>query len=539
MIRKLLTISVLAFTMNAICQEKFVSHVWKGDNGDGTYRNPIIYADYSDPDVCRNGNDYWMTASSFDCVPGLPILHSTDLVNWELVNHALPQLEPDSVFSKPQRGNGVWAPSIRFHNGEFYIYWGDPDRGLYMVKAKEPRGEWSKPILVKKAVGLIDCCPLWDNDGKAYLSYGYAGSRAGVKSILGMCSMTADGTKALNDDRIIFDGHKTQPTVEGTKLYKRGSYYYILSPAGGVATGWQLALRSKEIWGPYDEKIVMNQGKTKVNGPHQGAWVDTESGEDWFIHFQDVGACGRILHLQPMKWTKNEWPVIGNDKDGDGCGEPVIRHKKPNTKSSDLATPPDDDEFSNNKIGLQWQWHGNPGLTWAFADKQNGMLRLFSQHTEGARNLSEKNNILAQKTPAKDFKATTKISVTPDKRYKGERFSYVILGDDYATLTIENTDDGLVLQQRECRKARKGTAEIINESVKLKQNEVTLRIKMSDGERCDFEYSPDGKEFKTIGKTFTAKEGRWIGAKIGYVAERPKKSNDGGWMDVDWIRFRD
>jgi len=154
------------------------SSVWIADNGDGTYRNPILHADYSDPDVIRVEDDYYMTSSSFNCVPGLPILHSKDMVNWELVNYALQKQPPFDVYDKPQHGNGVWAPCIRYHDNEFYIYYPDPDYGIYMVKTKDPRGIWSAPIMVKEGKGLIDPTPLWDDDGKVYIVYAFAGSRA-------------------------------------------------------------------------------------------------------------------------------------------------------------------------------------------------------------------------------------------------------------------------------------------------------------------------------------------------------------------------
>ncbi|HRV56343.1 MAG TPA: glycoside hydrolase 43 family protein, partial [Mangrovimonas sp.] len=264
------------------------SQVWVADQGDGTYKNPVLYADYSDPDVVRVGDDFYMTASSFTAVPGLPILHSKDLVNWELINHAVQEIVPIPVFNVPQHGNGIWAPSIRYHHDEFYIYWGDPDFGIYMVKTKNPYGDWEKPVLVMEGKGLIDPCPFWDEDGKAYLVHAYAGSRASVKSILVINKMNPEGTKVLDKGKVVFDGHDAHPTVEGPKFYKRSGYYYIFAPAGGVATGWQLVLRSKNIYGPYEEKVVLEQGSTNINGPHQGAWLDSPNGEDWFVHFQDV-----------------------------------------------------------------------------------------------------------------------------------------------------------------------------------------------------------------------------------------------------------
>ncbi|HPF52874.1 MAG TPA: glycoside hydrolase 43 family protein, partial [Draconibacterium sp.] len=264
-----------------------ISKVWVADNGDGTYKNPILYADYSDPDVVRVGDDFYMTASSFNCVPGLPVLHSKDLVNWQLIGHAIEKLVPEDVYDKPQHGNGIWAPCICYHNNEFYIYYPDPDFGIYMIKAKNAEGPWTDPVLVKAGKGLIDPSPLWDEDGKVYLVHAFAGSRAGIKSVLVVNELNGEGTKAIGENVMVYDGHDTNPTVEGPKFYKRNGYYYIFAPAGGVSTGWQLALRSQNIFGPYEVKTVMTQGNTEINGPHQGAWVTTQTGEDWFIHFQD------------------------------------------------------------------------------------------------------------------------------------------------------------------------------------------------------------------------------------------------------------
>ncbi|MBO9657433.1 MAG: glycoside hydrolase 43 family protein, partial [Chitinophagaceae bacterium] len=306
-----------------------VSQVWVADNGNGTYKNPVVNADYSDPDAIRVGDDYYMISSSFTHMPGLPILHSKDLVNWSLIGHVLNRQAPFDHFSKVQHGGGVWAPSIRYHNNEFYIYSPDPDFGIYVIKAKNILGPWPEPVLVAAGKGLIDPCPLWDDNGKAYLVHAYAGSRAGIKSVITVREMSPDGTKTLDEGVLVFDGHDADPTLEGPKFYKRNGYYYILAPAGGVSTGWQLALRSKNVYGPYERKVVMDQGKSPVNGPHQGAWVDTKTGEHWFLHFQDKEAYGRVVHLQPMKWV-NDWPVIGVDKDGDGKGEPVMEYKKPN-----------------------------------------------------------------------------------------------------------------------------------------------------------------------------------------------------------------
>jgi beta-xylosidase len=513
-----------------------VSKVWVADRGDGTYRNPIIHADYSDPDVIRVREDYYMTASSFNAAPGLPILHSRDLVNWAVIGYALARQAPLDVYGKPQHGNGVWAPAIRYHNGEFYIYYPDPDYGIYLTKAKQARGPWSEPVLVKGAKGWIDPCPLWDADGNAYLVNAMAASRSGVKSILVVSRMSADGTKLLDDGVMVFDGHDKNPTLEGPKFYKRNGYYYIFAPAGGVETGWQLALRSKNIYGPYDEKVVLARGETEVNGPHQGAWVETQTGESWFIHFQDKGAYGRVVHLQPMRWI-NDWPVMGADADGDGTGEPVLSYRKPNVgRSYSLMTPPDTDEFNSNGLGLQWQWHANPGTHWAFPAGGLGFLRLFNVPLpEGYRNFWDVPNLLLQKFPAPEFTATAKVTFTP--RTDDEETGLIVMGLDYAYLSVKKKPDGLVVSQTINREAEKGgRGKESASSAPLKSNTFYLRVKVTKGAQCAFSYSADGTTYLPVGEAFTARQGKWIGAKVGLFAIRTGRTRETGYADVDWFR---
>lgn len=523
----------------AQAQQPYVSKVWVADKGNGTYQNPILYADYSDPDVCRAGDDYYMLSSSFNCVPALQILHSKDMVNWSLVGAAAPDgLKYEDGFDKPQHGNGMWAPSIRYHQNEFYIYVGDPDYGILMTKAKKAEGPWSPLVMVKAGKGLIDPCPLWDEDGRAYVSHAFAGSRAGLKSVLAVFEMTPDGTQAISESRIVFDGHEKHETVEGTKFHKKDGYYYILAPAGGVKPGWQLAMRSKNVYGPYEEKIVLAQGKTAINGPHQGAWVETPGGEHWFFHFQDVNAYGRIVHLQPMTW-KDGWPVMGVDKDGDGCGEPVLSHRKPNVGATyPVCTPLESDEFDGISLGWQWQWHANPQPTWVFNAGHKGYARLFSVPLAADyKNLWNVPNLLMQKFPAPEFSATTKVTFTPSSKFTGERAGLVVMGFNYGGLFVENTPAGLVLTQADCAKADKGTPEKVNATVNLKDGNLWLKVSVAKEGVCTYSYSTDGKKYQSLGNTFTAREGRWIGAKVGLFVTRPQFSNDGGWMDVDWFRI--
>lgn len=531
----LLCLSALAIT----AQNSYVSKTWVSDLGNGKYKNPVLYADYSDPDACRVGDDYYMTASSFNCIPGLPILHSKDLVNWTIIGYAIDRMPDYALFGEGavNHGGNVWAPAIRYHKGEFYIYYGDPDIGIFMTKTKDPAGEWEPLVLVKEGKGLIDSCPLFDEDGQVYLAHAYAGSRAGIKSVLAVTRLTPDGKKAVGNSHIIYDGHDIDPTIEGPKFYKRNGYYYIFAPAGGVSTGWQLAMRSKSPFGPYERKVVMDQGKSPINGPHQGAWVDTETGEDWFLHFQDVGALGRLTHLQPMVW-KNDWPVIGEDKDGDGCGDPVLTYKKPNVgKAYPIATPAESDEFSTRTLGLQWQWHANPMDWWHFANQEKGCLTLYSVPLpDDYTSLWDVPNLLLQKIHAPAFTATMKLEFTPDIRFVGERTGLVVMGRDYGVIYFERTKEGYTLSQVDCIKADRKGKEKINASVNVTESSVYLRVTMKGESVCEFSYSTDGKKFSKLGNSFKAREGQWIGAKIGTFCNRPVKGNDGGRIDIDWFR---
>ena len=553
-VKTLFSLGLLAALPMAAQQKEYVSQVWVADRGDGTYQNPVLYADYSDPDACRVGNDFYMTSSSFNCLPGLQILHSNDLVNWRIIGAAIPyRLTPVSTPERPEHGNRVWAPAIRHHNGEFYIFWGDPDQGVFMTKARDPQGPWTEPVLVKAGQGIIDPCPLWDDDGQVYLVHAYAGSRAQLKSVIAICQLNEEATQAVTPSRIVFDGHEAHPTCEGPKFYKKGGYYYIFHPAGGVPTGWQVVLRSKNVYGPYECKTVLAQGNTSVNGPHQGAWVDTPTGEDWFLHFQDVGAYGRLVHLQPMKW-KDGWPVIGTDPDGDGCGEPVLSHRKPDVgRTYPVCTPQESDEFDGYTLSPQWQWHANINEKWAYYAGNHGFVHLYSYPVVPQyRNLWDVANLLLQKTPAPNFTATMKLTFSPTKQYKGERTGLVVMGMDYAALVLENTASGLTLSQVVCHGADKGQPEQVNASVGLKEGTVYLRVKFGcDGRKivqsegghdllvtCDFSYSTDGRTFSPLGTTFQAREGKWIGAKVGTFCTRPAiKASDGGWADVDWFRI--
>lgn len=540
-----LIISILSISLAAqkndknkgtLLKKEYVSEVWKSDQGDGTFINPVLHADYSDPDVIRVGKDFYMTASSFNCAPGLPILHSKDLINWTIINYALEKIVPEKVFNVPQHSKGVWAPSMRYHNNEFYIYWGDPDFGVYMIKTKNPATKWEAPVLVMEGKGIIDPCPLWDGD-KAYLVHGWAGSRAGINSLLTINEMNKTGTSVIDQGRHIFDGHDKHHTVEGPKIYKKDGWYYVFAPAGGVAEGWQLVLRSKNIYGPYEEKVVLEQGNTLVNGPHQGAWITTQKGDSWFMHFQDKGVYGRVLHLQEITW-KDGWPLMGKDLDGNGIGEPLLKYKKPNIdKQYPIQTPQESDDFNNGKPGIQWQWYGNPSVTWSAQILGTDYLRLFCTSKKELPNLWDAPNLLLQKLPAENFTSVVKVRLGIEWETGGKTAGILMMGQSYAYVGITHEEGSFWVKQVTCTDAIKGSKEKIMEKKKLQNNEVYLKMQVrSPAAESSFSYSEDGINFKPLGENFKAQKDLWISAKMGIFSVSEADVRLGSYADFDWFK---
>ena len=496
------------------------AYPWVSDRGDGTFCNPIIHADYSDPDVIRVGKDFYLTSSSFNCTPGLPILHSRDLVNWRIINHAVKNL-PHPRYAEVQPGCGVWAPSLRFHAGKFWIFFPMPDEGIYVTTAENPAGKWSKPHLVQEGKGLIDPCPLWDDDGKAYLVHAYARSRSGIKHMLRVRPMAIDGSQLLGEGEIVFHEPERHPTLEGPKFLKKDGWYYILAPAGGVATGWQVALRSRSIFGPYEDKIVLAQGDTDINGPHQGALVDTPKGEWWFVHFQDAGIYGRITHLQPVKW-QDGWPMMGKERKG--IAEPVLHHAKPHTEGT-AAVLQTSDEFDLPEPGPQWQWQANHSDDWYSLTARKHWLRLIPQFAPN-ENLMQSPNLLLQKFPARSFTVEALLEFAPEQ--SNEETGLIVTGESFATLALEKKDSSSRIVMR------------INGVQKFVQDDaphaIRLRVTVKDGGLCIFSFAADNV-FVTIPQTFSAQKGVWIGSKLGLYSLKRLNHAPAGHADVDYFRF--
>jgi beta-xylosidase len=450
-----------------------------GDQLNGTYKNPIINADYSDPDVIRVGHNFYLVCSEFHFM-GMPVLQSTDLVNWHMVGQVYSRLDMSEKYNNMESyGGGSWAPSLRYHNGKFYVYFCTPDEGLYMSTATNPAGPWEPLVEVKRVKGWEDPCPFWDTDGNAYLGH----SRLGAGPII-VHRLSRDGRKLLDSGKTVYQG----PTAEGTKFYKRNGYYYLIIPEGGVGTGYETALRAKNIYGPYERKVVLEQGKTAVNGPHQGGLVELESGESWFIHFQDAGPIGRVTHLEPVKWI-NDWPVMGTDQDGNGIGEPVSVYDKPKVsgkhKPAFLQTT---DRFNRRTLGLQWQWNHNPvNAHWAL-DRPSGWLALTAMHAAGNK---QARNTLTQKLMGRAGTVTTKMKT--GQMAIGQRAGLALIGNNIHEIGIMKTDSGSFFYADNNGKLKQGPR-VVEQDVYL-QTSIDL-----DNNHTFLSYSLDGKAYHRLGE---------------------------------------
>lgn len=507
-----------------LCSAAVAQSPW-GDMGDGTYRNPVLNADYSDPDVVRVGDKYYMVASDFHFI-GMQVLESDDLVNWRIISQIYSRFDFPGWDTNKRYAGGSWAPSIRWHAGRLWVYFCTPHEGLFMSTATDPAGPWTPLHCVKRVKKWEDPCPLWDDDGQAYLGHSVHGAGPII-----VHRMSADGRELLDEGRTVYEG----PVAEGTKWLKRDGRYYLSIPEGGVRTGWQTMLRADSIYGPYERRVVLEQGSTAVNGPHQGALVDTPDGSWWFLHFQSVSPLGRVVHLQPARWTADGWIAIGEDYDGNGIGEPVAEYAKPVSHAGQKPSLPQaDDEFSaaglfwrgdrQSALGLQWQWCHNPAdSAWSLGERE-GWLAL---HALRADSLRDCRNMLTQKVMGYRSEATTLM----DCRGLGGAVAGLLLtGKTFRGVGV--CREGVFT---ECN----GTRTV----VAARPDSVWLRVTMDCAANVHrFYYSTDGISFVPAGEPFAMSDGYWKGLRMGlfcYDARSlaARQGDDGKASGVAWFDF--
>jgi len=479
-----------------------------GDLGNGFYRNPVLNADYSDPDVVRVGEDFYMVCSEFHYM-GMPVLHSRDLVNWTIIGKVYDSLKHDPKYDNMEAyAQGSWAPAIKYHDGKFYVYFCTPNEGLYMSTATDPAGPWSPLHEVVRVSGWEDPCPFWDDDGNAYLGH----STVGAGPII-IHKMSPDGTRLLDDGVIVYVGK----IAEGTKIYKRNGYYYLIIPEGGIKTGWQTVLRAKSIYGPYERKVVLQTGATNINGPHQGSLVELESGESWFMHFQDVGTLGRVCHLQPVTWI-DDWPLMGLN------GEPVSIYKKPNVgKDYERRLPQTSDEFNEPNLGLQWQWNHNPvNECWSLS-KRPGYLNLDALYAE---NIFRARNTLTQKIMGDSGIVTTEMNTENTVHGQTAGLAFLAGREENWIGVVKEGDNTFI---------KAVTAGTRCHGPRTDSCNVWFRAVIDLNQTTEFYFSVDGENFMQLGGPCRLEAGFWKGARIGLFSYNTVR--DGGTAHFNWFRY--
>ncbi|MFZ0338900.1 MAG: glycoside hydrolase 43 family protein [Terracidiphilus sp.] len=512
---KLLAICLSAFTISALAQASRPA-------AEGVYHNPILFADYSDPDVIRDGANYYLVASTFHFVPGIPILQSTDLVHWTIVGHVVDRLTMDPRYSMVggnRYGKGVWAPSIRKHDGLYYVYFPTPNEGIFVSTATQITGPWSDPAVVIAKPDLEDPCPFWDDDGKAYLIHSVTGAGPLI-----LHRMSPDGKHVLDQGKIIVQDAEHLPVLEGPKLYKRNGYYYIFAPFGGVGVGAQVVLRSRQIYGPYDYRVVLAQGTTSINGPHQGGYVETPDGEGWFVHFQSDGAHGRIVHLEPVRW-QDDWPIIGADPDGASTGQPIPSGPIPDHSTApSVQRPQTSDDFNETALGPQWEWNHNPDDAHWSLGARPGYLRLIPMPAEG---LLSARDTLTQSMQDNSFEFTVRVDLSGMKP-----------GVHAGLAMFEQSASGLEIVQS--GSARRLSFFHLPERVAgpaLTQKLIQLRVRVSGDQALYFYSLDDGKTFRPLGTATPIRFSWWKGSRPALFAWTTL-SSDSGVVDFDWVHYQ-
>lgn len=500
-----------------------------GDQGDGTYKNPVLCGDYSDPDVIRVGDDFYLVTSTFHLSPGVTILHSKDLVNWRIIGHAFNDLsEFDKAYSPDQMahyGHGTWAAAIRYHDGKFWVYVFDTAFGLYMTTADNPAGPWAPATQVMSGAQYCDCCPFWDDDGQMYLTgarYPLGVPEPRTYDML-LWKLSPDGKKLLDNGTVIHRGHG----AEATKILKINGWYYIFycehQDGDFKRDRMQLVMRSKNLYGPYEHHRMIQQRETRERSPCQGGLVDSPDGSWWFLHQQgDLDYLGRQTSLEPVTWMDG-WPIVGKPRP-DGVGSMVWQWKKP-IQGQPIAHPQSDDEFDGAAIKHQWQWNHAPrNDKWSLAERP-GFLRLKASVTKGRSGFFGACNTLSQRTMGYGAAtATTRIEV--DGMADGQESGLCIFSNGAWMLQVVQENGKRFLRAAGSIKNAVGP-EVTGSSVWLRAE--------SQGNAYRFLYSLDGKTFTRLGDEFRVNWGDWRGVRIGVFTWNGAK--DAGHIDVDWFHY--
>jgi beta-xylosidase len=526
-----------------------------GDNNDGTYNNFILFSDYADPDVIRVGDDFYMVTSTFHFCPAITVLHSRDLVNWTIITHVLDdisKLHPDFSFSA-MRGysHGIWAPSLRYHEGTFFVHVGGPKIGLIVCKSDNINGPWTVKRMKLhqpwKGNKLIDCCPFWDDDGQAYLAateprwFDTPAGRLGDYRMY-LFKMHPNGEELLDNGTVIHGGK----TTEAAKIYKIGGCYYTLYTENAVDENTlrtQFAARSRSVYGPYERrKLIHSHGAETDMLPSQGGLVEA-GGKWWYLcHGMYSGspyfALGRPVMLLPVEWTDG-WPIIGKDADNDGLGEIVWRHEKP-ISGQPQTFPASNDEFSDETLGSQWQWNHQPrNDSWSLSARK-GSLRLTACKPVYPGGFYAACNTLTQRIIGTHGTAATLLSTDSmtNGQYAGLCFMTGV--SQLIGVYMEGGKKYIRYQYTNRTRVREddGTSYCddfyCSDLSEYEGDKIHLKLEHC-GETAQLFYSTDGNTFTPAHAPKPFSFHAWRGGRIGVFSWND--FTDGGNADFDWFRY--
>jgi beta-xylosidase len=494
-----------------------------GDQGDGTYRNPVLPSDYSDIDCIRVGMDYYAVSSTFQFSPGFVILHSKDLVNWSILGHVVPDIGvigPDMTWTKMNRyGKGIWAGAIRFHDNKFWVYFCTPDEGYFMSSATNPAGPW-EPLYKMESFsgGWDDCCPFWDDDGQGY----FVGTSFKDGYKIHLWKLTPDGRDVIPEsDRVIHQSNGS----EANKLYKiNGTYYHFYTEDRGGDGRVMMMERSNNIFGPYTENKQLSYGERQFMEPNQGGLVQTEKGDWYFFTHHGTGAWeGRCDSLLPVTWIDG-WPIIGKPDDK-GIGHFVWSGKKP-VDGTPIVTPQTSDKFDEISLSPQWEWNYQPrDDQWSLTERP-GWLRLHAFKPLQADNLMKAGNTLTQRcfrTSSNEVVIKLDLAGMAD----GQKCGLCHFAGTHSSLGVSQEGASRTLVYDDNGNSTSGP-EIVG-------NDLWLRSTWGLDGKSQYSYSLDGKTFTDFGDPYQLTWGNYRGDRIGIFSFNNK--TDAGYVDIDFFHY--
>jgi beta-xylosidase len=520
---------VLISTVNIFAQK------FQADNGDGTFTNPVIAADYPDPDVIRVDSVYYFVSTTMFVFPGVTILKSYDLINWEYCSNALPRFDFNKCYDLDgcnRYGRGQWATSLKFHNGKFHILFITLDEGGFYLTADKAEGPWEINRLPK---GFYDPGLFFDDDGKIYVAHGY--NKISITEV-------DNNLVAKSDDVLVYTGD-IRRGLEGAHVYKINDYYYLYCTYGGL-DGFQVALRSKNIYGPYEQKVVIRDTTHGPNfGIHQGALIETQTGEWWTMLFVDSGPFGRFPSLQPVTWVDG-WPMVGVD------GKAVVTFRKPNVgKEYPIKILPTSDEFDmpigesgNPELNMQWGWNHNPEPTKWSLKENPGFLRL--KTVTVVDSLQKARNTLTQRMFAyysDDITSEATIKMEFENMKDGDIAGLAVFQNPYAYIGIKKSNGHHYIIMVNNGK--------LIDSIKVDKTKIYLRASaffgsgaaplyggksVSGSGNASFSYSLDNDSFTKIGNELNMRFNLKVFTGNKFCLFNYATKEVGGYVEFDWFR---